>query len=229
MNNNLSFHEVWTKKVRRIGTIIIPVVMFTMFLPVIYLKIRYGIFPEWSIALSSWGTVAAAFGAYYFIEPLSYYPILGLSGTYMSFTAGSISDVRVPASAVAQESIGVPYGSDEGAVASTLGVAGSLFTTLAVVFLTAVFGTKIIELFPETLLAAIKTYTVPCVFAAVYVQFCRFEKKLSFIILITMVIYLLLARIYGLMMIVAVIIPVVLSRLLYKKGYFNEKQKKSGI
>ena len=66
---------------------------------------------------------------------------------------------------------------------------------------------------------------MPCVFAAVYVQFCRFEKKLSFIILITMVIYLLLAKIYGLMMIVAVIIPVVLSRLLYKKGYFNEKQK----
>ena len=74
------------------------VVMFTMFLPVIYLKIRYGVFPDWSIALSSWGTIAAAFGAYYFIEPLSYYPILGLSGTSMAFTAGSISDIRMPAS-----------------------------------------------------------------------------------------------------------------------------------
>ena len=225
MNNNMSFHEVWTRKVRRIGMITIPIVMFSMFIPVIYLKIRYGVFPDWSVALSSWGTIAAAFGAYYFIEPLSYYPILGLSGTYMAFTAGSISDIRMPASAVAQESIGVSYGSDEGAVASTLGVAGSLFTTLAVVFLTAIFGTKLIALFPEALLAAIKTYTVPCVFAAVYVQFCRFEKKLSFIILITMVIYLLLAKIYGLMMIAAVIIPVVLSRLLYKKGYFNEKEK----
>lgn len=223
MNNNLSFHEIWTRKVRRIGTIIIPIVMFSMFLPVIYLKLKYGVFPEWSIALYSWGTIAAAFGAYYFIEPLSYYPILGLSGTYMAFTAGSISDIRMPASAVAQESIGVPYGSDEGAVASTLGVAGSLFTTLAVVFLTAVFGTKLIELFPESLISAIKTYTVPCVFAAVYVQFCKFEKKLSFLIIITTVIYLLLAKIYGLMMIAAVIIPVILSRLLYKKGYFNEK------
>lgn len=225
MNNNMSFHEVWTKKVRRIGMITIPVVMFSMFIPVIYLKIRYGIFPDWSVALSSWGTIAAAFGAYYFIEPLSYYPILGLSGTYMAFTAGSISDIRMPASAVAQESIGVSYGSDEGAVASTLGVAGSLFTTLAVVFLTAIFGTKLIALFPESLLAAIKTYTVPCVFAAVYVQFCRFEKKLSFIIIVTMGIYLLLAKFYGLMMIAAVIIPVVLSRLLYKKGFFNGKEK----
>ena len=224
MNNNLSFNELWRKKVTKIGTIMIPIVMVSMFLPVIYLKLRYGVFPDWSIAMSSWATIAAAFGAYYFIEPLSYYPILGLTGTYLAMTAGSISDVRVPASSVAQEAVGVPYGSDKGSVVSTIGIAGSLFTTLVVVFLTAVFGTSIIELFPEKLLSAVQSYTVPAVFAAVYVQFCRFEPKLSFIILITTVIYLLLAHIYGLMMITAVIIPVLLSRILYKKGFFGKQE-----
>ena len=213
MNSNLSFNELWRKKVTRIGTIMIPIIMVSMFLPVIYLKLRYGVFPEWSIAMSSWATIAAAFGAYYFIEPLSYYPILGLTGTYMAMTSGSISDVRVPAASVAQDSVGVPYGSDKGSVISTIGIAGSL-----------VFGTSIIELFPERLLNAVQSYTVPAVFAAVYVQFCRFEPKLSFIILITTVIYLLLAHIYGLMMITAVIIPVLLSRLLYKKGFFGKQE-----
>ena len=215
MNNNMSFNELWRKKVTRIGTIMIPIIMLSMFLPVIYLKVRYGVFPEWSIALSSWGTIAAAFGAYYIIEPLSYYPILGPSG--------SISDIRMPASAVAQEAVGVPYGSDEGAVVSTIGVAGSVFTTLVVVFITAVFGTSIIEIFPEKLLTAVKLYTVPAVFSAVYIQFCKFEPKLSFIIAITTVIFLLLAHIYGLMMITAVIIPVLLARLLYKKGFFGKE------
>lgn len=223
MNNNLSFNDLWRKKVSRIGTIMIPIIMVSMFLPVIYLKVRYGVFPEWSVALSSWGTIAAAFCAYYIIEPLSYYPILGLSGTYMAFTSGSISDIRMPASAVAQEAVGVPYGSDEGAVVSTIGVAGSVFTTLVVVFITAIFGTSIIELFPEKLLTSVKLYTVPAVFAAVYVQFCRFEPRLSFVIIITTVIYLLLAHIYGLMMITAVIIPVLLSRILYKKGFFGKE------
>lgn len=222
--NNMSFNELWRKKVTRIGTIMIPFIMLSMFLPVIYLKLRYGVFPDWSVALSSWGTIAAAFGAYYIIEPLSYYPILGLSGTYMAFTSGSISDIRMPASAVAQEAVGVPYGSDEGAVVSTIGVAGSVFTTLVVVFITAVFGTSIIELFPEKLLTAVKLYTVPAVFSAVYVQFCKFEPKLSFIIIITTVIYVLLAHIYGLMMITAVIIPVLLSRLLYKAGFFGKQE-----
>ena len=92
------------------------------------------------------------------MQPLSYYPILGLSGTYMAFTSGSISDIRMPASAVAQEAVGVPYGSDEGAVRfQSIGVAGVLvFTTLVVVFITAVFGTSIIEIFPEKLLTAVK-------------------------------------------------------------------------
>lgn len=222
-DNNLSFNELWARKCRRIGMTLIPLIMIAMFLPVIYLKIVYGVFPEWSVALSSWGTIAAAFAAYYIVEPLSYYPILGLSGTYMAFTSGSISDIRMPASAVAQESIGVSYGSKEGEVASTLGVAGSLFTTLVVVFLTAVFGTKLIDLFPESLVSAIKTYTVPCVFAAVYIQFSKFEPKLTWIIVLTTVLYFLLAKIYALFMVASVVLSVLAAWICYKKGLFSSK------
>ncbi|MCI7145480.1 MAG: hypothetical protein MR991_03410 [Clostridiales bacterium] len=222
-DNNLSFNELWSRKCRRIGMTLIPLIMISMFLPVLYLRIKYGVFPEWSVALSSWGTIAAAFATYYIVEPLSYYPILGLSGTYMAFTAGSISDIRMPASAVAQEAIGVPYGSKEGEVASTLGVAGSLFTTLVVVFLTAVFGTKLIALLPAALVAAIKTYTVPCVFAAVYVQLCKFEPKLSWLIVLTTILYFLLAKIYALFMVASVVLSVVAAWICYKKGLFRKE------
>ena len=220
MNGNMSFSESWGKKVNRIGVIMLFIVMILMFGPVIYLKLAYGVFPDWNIALSSWVTIAAVFGVYYFIEPLSYYPILGLSGTYMAFTCGSISDIRMPASAVAQESVGVPFGSDEGAVVSTVGIAGSVMTTLIVVFITAVAGTTIIEHLPVAALTAVKAYVVPAVFGAIYVQFCKFEPKLSFLFVVTTIIYLVLAHIYGLMMITCVIVSVILTRILYKKGYF---------
>lgn len=226
-SNNFSFNEMWRKKVTKIGTIMILVTIFSMFGPVIYLKLAYGVFPQWSVALSAWGTIAAAFGAYYFIEPLSYYPILGLTGTYMAFTAGSISDIRMPASAVAQESVGVSYGSDEGSVVSTLGVAGSLITSLTVVFITAVAGTTLIGLFPEWLITSLKLYIVPAVFGACYIQFCKFEPKLSFMIVVTTIIYLLLSQIYGLMMISAVIAAVLVSRILYKKGFLKSEEKTS--
>ena len=228
MNNSLSFSQEWEKSAAKIGMIMIPLVMLSMFLPVIYLRIAYGVFPDWSIAMASWGTIAAAFGVYYFIEPLSYYPILGLSGTYMAFTAGSISDIRMPASAVAQEAVDAPFGSDEGAVASTLGIAGSLFTTLTVVFATAVFGNQLIQFFPEELLTAIKSYTVPAVFGASYMLFARFEPKLSFIIVVTVPLFLLIAGWqYGAYMIASVVIAVLASRLLYNKGMLQKKHAKA--
>lgn len=225
MNNNLPFSQEWAKSATKIGTIMIPLVMLSMFLPVIYLKLAYGVFPDWSLALTSWGTIAAIFGAYYFIEPLSYYPILGIAGTYMSFTAGSISDIRMPASAVSQEAVDAPYGSDEGAVASTLGIAGSLFTTLSIVFITAIFGSQLIQYFPEAMLTAVKSYTVPAVFGASYMLFARFEPKLSFIIVITVPLFFLIAGWqYGLYMVASVVLAVVTSRLLYKKGFLKKNQ-----
>jgi hypothetical protein len=199
--------------------IMIVLVIAFMFGPVIYLKIAYGVFPQWGVALTAWGTIAAAFGVYYFVEPLSYYPILGITGTYMAFTAGSISDIRMPASSIAQEAAGVKFGSPEGSVISTIGVAGSLFTSLTVVFLTALVGTKIIGFLPDTVVVGLKSYTVPAIFGASYVLFCRFSPKLSFLVVLTTVLYLLVAGInYGLYMIVSVVFSVVIARLMYKKG-----------
>lgn len=224
MENNMSFEELWRKKSAKIGMIMIGLIIITMFGPLIYLKIAYGVFPDWNVALTAWGTIAAAFGVYYFVEPLSYYPILGITGTYMAFTAGSISDIRMPASSVAQEAAGVKFGSPEGSVISTIGVAGSLITTLTVVFITALAGTKIIGFMPETIVVALKSYTVPAVFGANYVLFCKFSPKLSFIILISTIFYLFVPSInYGLYMIVCVVVSVLVARGLYKKGLLTNK------
>jgi hypothetical protein len=225
MEKNIGFEEQWRKKSSKIGMISIGLIIMLMFGPIIYLKVAYGVFPDWSTALTAWGTIAAAFGVYYFVEPLSYYPILGITGTYMAFTAGSISDIRMPASAVAQEAAGVKFGSPEGSVVSTIGVAGSLITTLTVVFFTAIVGTKIIGVLPETIVVALKAYTVPAIFGASYVLFCKFAPKLSFIVLITTILYLFLPSInYGLYMIVSVVLAILIARIMYKKGLFGSKK-----
>ena len=222
---NASFEEMWRKKSARIGVTCIFLIISFMFTPIIYLKVVYDVFPDWGVALTAWGTIAAAFGVYYFVEPVAYYPILGISGTYMAFTAGSISDVRMPASSVAQEAAGVKFGSPEGSVISTIGVAGSLFTTLTVVFFTSVAGANIIGYLPDTIVHALRSYTVPAIFGACYVLFCKFSPKLSFIVGITTVFYLLISGInYGLYMIVCVIASVLVARVLYKRGLLGKKE-----
>jgi hypothetical protein len=235
VEKNQNFEEQWRRKSSKIGMIMIVIVIVFMFGPLIYLKLAYGVFPQWGVALTAWGTIAAAFGVYYFVEPLSYYPILGITGTYMAFTAGSISDIRMPASSIAQEAAGVKFGSPEGSVVSTIGVAGSLFTSLTVVFLTALVGTKIIGFLPDAIVVGLKSYTVPAIFGASYVLFCRFSPKLSFLVVLTTILYLLVAGInYGLFMVVAVVLSVLIARLMYKKGLLgggsggnNEEEQKT--
>ena len=103
-------HEHWTRPVVRIGMITMLSACILSFLPLVYLYIVYGVYPKLSTAITAWGLIAAVFGAMYFVEPISYYPILGLAGTYMPILSGNVSNLRLPCSAMAQEVLGLRKG-----------------------------------------------------------------------------------------------------------------------
>lgn len=41
-------------------------------------------------------SIISSFGVLWFVEPISYYPVVGQIGTYMAFLSGNISNMRVP-------------------------------------------------------------------------------------------------------------------------------------
>ena len=94
MENN--YMSTWKKSSIRIGTPTNLLAALTAFVPVIYLCTAYGCWPDPSIVLSAWGLTALSFGAFYVVEPVSYYASLGMSGTYLSFLSGNIGNMRVP-------------------------------------------------------------------------------------------------------------------------------------
>jgi hypothetical protein len=155
----------------RTGVVFVLIPMFMCFLPNLYLYMAHGVFPPLGVALKAWGMIAAIYGAFYIAEPISYYPVLGLTGTYISFLSGNISNLRLPCSAVAQESVGVEPGTPESEIVSTLGLAGSVLTNLLFVSLAAVAGAAILGLLPVPVQNAFKTYTVPAIFGAMMGQF----------------------------------------------------------
>ncbi|HSR13822.1 MAG TPA: hypothetical protein VLS90_20410, partial [Thermodesulfobacteriota bacterium] len=97
----------YSPKAHRIGltTALIHILIF--FLPPLYITYYFGIAVDW--AAVGKGTIAVlGFSApFWFIEPISYFVVLGIAGTYISFLAGNISNFRLPVSAVAQEVAGV--------------------------------------------------------------------------------------------------------------------------
>ena len=154
----------------RIGLItsLIHVVIF--FLPPLYLTVFYGLPADWSAIMR--GTAGAwSFSLpLWFIEPVSYFLVLGVCGTYISFLAGNISNFRLPVSAVAQEVAQVQEGSHEGEIISTLAIAATQVMITVSALTGAMFVTAIVRLLPLSVLAAFE-WLLPSIWGAIVVQF----------------------------------------------------------
>ncbi len=171
MSDKTGFDSLWRGPAIRIGRFTVLVTAALTFLPCVYLYLAHGAFPSMAVAMKSWAMIASIFGAFYIVEPVSYYPILGLTGTYISFLTGNIGNLRVPCSAVAQDVVGVEPGTPEAEIISTLGLAGSVVTNLFFVTLAALAGTALLAAFPPAIALAFKKYTVAAIFGAVFGQF----------------------------------------------------------
>ena len=68
----------------------------------------------------------------WFVEPISYFPIVGVAGTYMAFVSGNISNLRIPCAMIAQKAAGVEPGTDRGSIVATLGMAVSIIVNVII-------------------------------------------------------------------------------------------------
>jgi hypothetical protein len=214
----------WKRPIVKIGAVTLLLAAVLSFLPCLYLYVVHGVFPPLSVALKAWGLIAAIFGAFYIVEPISYYPILGLAGTYMSFLSGNISNLRLPCSAVAQEVVGVKAGTREAEIVSTLGIAGSVITNLVFVTLGAVAGFVLLGMLPDPVVTAFEVYTVPAIFGAVFGQFALRHPSIAAIALpIPLILFLFFHAPDWVVILGSVFGTIAISRILYIKGKIGRK------
>lgn len=116
-----SFNDQWTKPNIKIGRLTIIVAIICSFLPNIYLYIVHGAAPGFSVAMAAWAAIASAYAAFWIVEPISYGTVFGTTGTYISVLTGSMAQMRLPASATAQDAAGVEADSPQADVISVLG------------------------------------------------------------------------------------------------------------
>lgn len=185
-NKNQAYYESFTKPIIRTGKWTLLLSVALCFLPPLYLWIRYGALPSIGEILTGWFLIVSIYGTYYFIEPISYFPILGVAGTYMSFLSGNIGNMRVPCAAVAQEALKVEPGSEKAELVATLGIAGSIITNLIVVTIAAVAGNELMKLFPPVVLKAFE-FVLPSIFGAMFAMFAvKYPKYGAFAIGLTL-------------------------------------------
>ena len=218
MNN---YEKSFTKPIIRYGSLTNLLAIPLCFIPAIYLWLVKGAFPGWNNILTGWMYVASMFAIYSVVEPICYFPILGLPGTYMSFLSGNIGNMRVPCAVVAQESLGVEPGTKKVELIATLGIAGSIFTNTIMVTIAAIGGAALMSVFPPVVLTAFK-YVSSAIFGAMFAMFASKNLKYGAFALVVVMAMLLSKAIP-----VYIMIPIaVFSTAIFGVFDYNKKQSK---
>jgi len=179
--------DEYAPRAHLIGSITNLIHTFIFFLPPLFVAYVVGIPTDWSAV---WQGTVGVWGfamPFWFIEPISYFVILGVAGTYISFMAGNISNFRLPVSAVAQEVAGVREGSHEGEIISTLAVVATQVMIVLSALSGALFVTLVVALLPENFKAAFD-WLLPSIWGAIFMQFALRNWRFGVIALVLSII-----------------------------------------
>ena len=163
MNNQDYYNKEYVPQVNKIGKITGYLGVLLSFTPALVLAVVYGILPKPAALLTAFISGASAFGVLWFVEPISYFPVVGAAGTYMAFLSGNISNMRIPCASMAQVAADVEPGTEKGSVVATLGMAVSIVINVSVLTIGAILGTSVLSMLPDT----IKHSVIMVVFAII--------------------------------------------------------------
>lgn len=160
------------------------------FTPALVLALVYHLLPNWAALATAAIAAVSAFGILWFVEPISYFAVLGPVGTYMAFLSGNISNMRLPCASMAQVAADVEPGSEKGSIIATLGMAISIIINVSVLTIGVILGSQILSKLPEAFTTALN-YLLPALFGALLMQFAMNQRKLG----VTMVVFAILINI----------------------------------
>ncbi len=169
----------WKRNSIRIGAPTNLLAALTAFIPVIYLCTKYNCWPDIHLVLAAWGMTAVSFGAFYFVEPISYYAALGMSGTYLGFLSGNIGNMRVPCAALALDVTDSKSGTLQAEVVSTMAICGSIITNLIATTAAVLVGSAVVAVLPAFLNTALKTYAAAAIFGGTFGNFATKYPKVA--------------------------------------------------
>lgn len=166
------FYKSWfIPRAHRIGRLSLLIAMVLCLMPALYLSFVLGGFPGIGPILTGFLAIAAFVGIIWVVEPISYFPVLGVCGTYMSFLSGNIGNMRMPVVISCQNAVDAEAGSRKAEAAAVIEIAVSVLVNLVFLVAMLMIGAALIEILPAAVGAAIKSYTLPALYGAVLVMF----------------------------------------------------------
>ena len=219
MKKNLSYID----SVHRAGRIWNIGVMILLLAFPISVAIIWGAAPDWDGLLVGLIATAPMYWAVGAIETVTYVPMLGAGGSYLSFVTGNISNLKLPCALNALEQNEVSANSEEGEVISTIAIATSSIVTTLIIILGVLLIVPLTPVLQAPVLQPAFEQMLPALFGGLGVAFVSKNWKLAVAPVVLMLILFVFvpalnAGTVGIMVPVSAVITIIIGRVLYKKG-----------
>ena len=217
---NLSYMD----SVHRDGTIWnLTMMVILLAFPVLVALIFEDASPDWKgvgVGLLATAPMYWAVGA---VEVITFIPMLGAGGSYLSFVTGNISNLKLPCAINALENAGADPKSEEGEIVSTIAIAVSSIVTTLIVALGVLLIVPLSPILENPILTPAFDQMLPALFGALGVALVSKNWKIAvapICLMLALFIFVdaLDSGMVGIMVPVGVIFTIVASRIMYKKN-----------
>ena len=179
--------------------------------------------PDWGSLLMGLVATAPMYWAVGAIETVTFVPMLGAGGAYLSFVTGNISNLKLPCALNAMEQNGVSANSEEGEVVSTIAIAVSSIVTTLIIIVGVVLIVPLTPILQAPVLQPAFDQILPALFGGLGVAFVSKNWKLAVApVLLMLVLFIFVpalnAGTVGIMVPVSALFTIGVGRILYKRG-----------
>ncbi len=175
----MSAYEKYMKDITKTGRITMLLGLVVSLLPPIVMTFGFGFNPGIAAIMAGAISQMSVSGAFYFSEPISYFPIVGRAGLYMGFLSGNLVNMRIPAAVSALEGSGYKSGTDEGAIMGTIGIGVSIWVGIFFLMISVLLGQGVLSMLPESFMRML-SLIIPALFGGVFAQFALKSPKTGF-------------------------------------------------
>ncbi len=224
MKNAVKKEYTYMDSVHRDGRIWnLSMMVLLMAFPIV-IGVIYSAIPDWAAVGKGLIATAPMYWAVGIIETITYIPMLGAGGSYLSFVTGNISNLKLPCALNALDNAKVRAQSEEGEIISTIAIAASSIVTTLIIILGVILIVPLTPILSSEILKPAFDQMLPALFGALGVVFVSKNLKLAMAPVILMLVLFVFvpalnAGTVGIMVPVGVVFTIIYARILYKKGW----------
>ena len=219
MKKNLSYID----SVHRDGRIWNIGVMILLIMFPISVALIFDAAPDWGALVVGLIATAPMYWAVGVVETITFFPMLGAGGSYLSFVTGNISNLKLPCAINALEQNEVSASSEEGEIISTIAIATSSIVTTVIIIIGVILIVPLSPILEAPVLEPAFAQMLPALFGGLGVVFVSKNWKIAIAPVVLMLILFVFvpalnAGTVGIMVPVSVLFTIGVSRILYKRG-----------